>query len=76
MIDAVLTEILTAAPPAQPIEDAATWWRGHVAATAAFSTPLERAIAGGFVADRPAWAFASGYQEAMQRLVPELFGIL
>ena len=32
--------------------------------------PVDRALAGGFAADRPAWAFAAGYQAALQRLLP------
>ena len=30
--------------------------------------PIERAIAGGFMADRVAWAFSAGYQAALQHL--------
>jgi hypothetical protein len=32
--------------------------------------PVDRALAGGFAADRPTWAFAAGYQAALQRLLP------
>ena len=31
--------------------------------------PIERALAGGLAADRPAWAFAAGYQAAIQALL-------
>jgi acyl-CoA dehydrogenase len=33
---------------------------------------IHQAIIGGFVADRVAWAFASGYQAALRALVPDL----
>lgn len=32
--------------------------------------PVDRALAGGLAADRPAWAFAAGYQAAIQCLAP------
>lgn len=32
--------------------------------------PIDRALAGGFAADRPTWAFAAGYQAAIQCLAP------
>lgn len=32
--------------------------------------PVDRALSGGFAADRPTWAFAAGYQAALQRLLP------
>lgn len=32
--------------------------------------PVDRALVGGFAADRPAYAFAAGYQAALQRLLP------
>ncbi|MEE4264784.1 MAG: acyl-CoA dehydrogenase family protein [Desulfobacteraceae bacterium] len=35
-----------------------------------WKSPIDRALAGGFAADRPAWAFAAGYQAALQRLRP------
>jgi acyl-CoA dehydrogenase len=37
-----------------------------------WETPVDRALAGGYTADRPAWAFAAGYQAALQRLVPAM----
>src|ERR1700710_1780230 len=72
----VLHHILTASPEPAVAGDVAAWWTGHVAATAALAaaSTVDRAIAGGFAADRPAWAFASGYHEALQRLVPALGG--
>lgn len=43
-----------------------------MAISRAWSTPIDRAMAGGHAADRLAWAFASGYQAALRALVPEL----
>lgn len=37
-----------------------------------WTLPVERAIVGGYAADRLAYAFTSGYQAALQRLVPDL----
>jgi hypothetical protein len=34
--------------------------------------PIERSIVGGFLSDRLAWAFASGYQGAIRQLIPDL----
>jgi acyl-CoA dehydrogenase len=72
VIEAALRTLLTTSPEPAPCPDVATWWRGHLAAVAEIASPIERAIVAGFAADRPAWAFASGYQEALHRLVPAL----
>jgi acyl-CoA dehydrogenase len=40
--------------------------------TRPFSLPIDRAVAGGFLADRVAYAFAAGYEAALRRLVPGL----
>jgi hypothetical protein len=40
--------------------------------TASFALPIDRAVTGGFLADRMAYAFAAGYGAALVRLVPEL----
>ena len=40
--------------------------------TRAFSLPIDRAVAGGFLADRVAYAFAAGYEAALRRLAPGL----
>jgi acyl-CoA dehydrogenase len=60
------------APPGPParIDDFVQWKRAWKALAPAWKTPIDRALAGGFAADRPAWAFAAGYQAAIQRLVP------
>lgn len=40
--------------------------------TGLFDLPIDRAVAGGFLADRIAYAFAAGYEAALRRLVPGL----
>jgi len=57
---------------ADAVETVAQWWPGWLAISAAHVSPIERAIAGGFAADRVAWAFACGYQAALRALVPDL----
>ncbi len=49
-----------------PIGELETWWTGHVALPA--DDAITRAALGGFAADRLGYAFASGYQAALQRL--------
>jgi len=53
-----------------PAEDAAAWRRVWAGIAPRWETPFDRAIAGGAASDRPAWAFAAGYQAALQRLWP------
>lgn len=48
------------------------WWETWERLAPATSDPAARAIGGGFLADRVAWAFASGYQAALRALVPGL----
>lgn len=48
------------------------WKRIWKHMTPLWGTPVDRALAGGFAADRPAWAFAAGYQAAIQCLMPEI----
>ncbi len=40
--------------------------------TRPFSLPMDRAVAGGFLADRIGYAFAAGYEAALRRLAPDL----
>jgi acyl-CoA dehydrogenase len=40
--------------------------------TGLFTLPIDRAVAGGLLADRVAYAFAAGYEAALRRLVPWL----
>ena len=69
-----MQRLLGAAAEVVAIEDVEGWWRRHRDATAAFAATAERALAGGFAADRLGYAFASGYVEALARLVPALAG--
>ena len=39
-----------------------------------WSAPIDRAVVGGFEADRLGYAFAAGYQSALSRLIPGLEG--
>jgi alkylation response protein AidB-like acyl-CoA dehydrogenase len=72
-MDDVLRLLLETPPaPASPLEDAAAWWAHHRALAARHPSPALLALAGGLAADRPAWAFASGYQAALRALVPGL----
>jgi acyl-CoA dehydrogenase len=49
-------------------------WKVRFDASPAWSDTADRAAAGGFLSDRLAYAFASGYQAALRRLVPTLAG--
>lgn len=68
---AILDHLLDASssPPAHA-PDVAAWRRVWAGIAPRWETPCDRAIAGGTAADRPAWAFAAGYQAALQRLWP------
>ncbi len=70
----VLRHLLGDAPDAAPIADVPSWWARHHAAAEGRTTPVARAFAGGFAADRLGYAFASGYTEALSSLVPVLEG--
>lgn len=59
---------VAAAAPA--VDDVAQWLPQWRAVAAAHAAPFDRAVAGGFAADRVGWAFASGYQAALRALVP------
>lgn len=73
-MDLLLQRILSgnqAAAPA-PIPDLDTFWQRHRSAAAGLALPIERAVAGGFAADRLGYAFAAGYTEALHQLLPAL----
>jgi len=57
---------------AVPCASVAEWWPRHRAIAAEHADPIHQAIVGGFVADRVAWAFASGYQAALRALFSDL----
>ncbi|MAQ13342.1 MAG: acyl-CoA dehydrogenase [Sandaracinus sp.] len=69
-----LRHLLGDTPEAAPIADVPSWWARHQRASEGRSTPVGRAFAGGFAADRLGYAFASGYTEALASLVPVLQG--
>jgi alkylation response protein AidB-like acyl-CoA dehydrogenase len=65
-----LVRALTTGPAVDaPIESIDDWWARHCARTKTFARPVDRAIAGGFGADRLGYAFASGYREALVALL-------
>ena len=68
LLDAVLRGDATAVP-CDAIED---WWPRMLAAERGFDRSIDRAVAGGFAADRLGWAFVAGYQQALRALDPAL----
>ncbi len=63
----VLRWLVRPPPPLQaPTLDA--WWRLQRAQTAELAAPVDRAFAGGALADRLGYAFAAGYQAALASL--------
>ncbi|MBP2188211.1 acyl-CoA dehydrogenase family protein [Nocardia goodfellowii] len=70
VLEYVLTEPIAEAAPA----DVDQAWARHLAVAEAFRSPVDRAVAGGFAADRLGVAFLSGYQEALRKLLPEVAG--
>ncbi|WP_194816630.1 acyl-CoA dehydrogenase family protein [Nocardia sp. XZ_19_385] len=70
VLEYLLTEPIAEAAPAD-LEQA---WARHTAVARAFRSPVDRAVAGGFAADRLGFAFLSGYQEALRKLLPEVAG--
>ena len=68
----MLPQLGPAQAVAAPCETVADWWPRHRSIVATHPDPIHQAIVGGFVADRVAWAFASGYQAALRALVPAL----
>jgi acyl-CoA dehydrogenase len=64
-----LFEVLLSRDPATPeMPDVESWWRTYLEA-AQDQAPEVAAVLGGFAADRLAWAFASGYTAALDRLL-------
>lgn len=57
-------------PASRAFASADEFWREHVTTSAAFVAPMDRAIAGGAIADRLGYAFVAGYVAALQALVP------
>lgn len=59
-------------PPEPPQTSYDQWCRRYEPAALNWKRSLERAAAGGFVADRLAWVLAAGYGEALRALLPNL----
>ena len=55
-----------------PVAELAGWWPHYATAVQGLVLPIERAVAAGFAADRLGYAFAAGYTEALQQLLPAL----
>jgi acyl-CoA dehydrogenase len=72
-MDALLRFVLDP-PPASGSAgaDLRAWWDQTAGRCAAFTAPLELALARGACADRLGFAFAGGYAEALRVLVPDL----
>lgn len=71
-MSALLHTLVSATPERAPIDSLDDWWSRHVEATAPFARSIERAVIGGFAADRLGYAFASGYREALVALLPTI----
>jgi hypothetical protein len=67
-----LLACLHAAPQARTVDSVAEWRSAWQSPGPGTRDPVASAIAGGFAADRVAWAFTSGYQAALRALVPSL----
>jgi len=70
----ILKWILTQKPDtrSKPISSVVHWKKQHEKELHAWSEPADMAIAGGYLAGCPAYAFAVGYWAALHRLVPDL----
>jgi hypothetical protein len=71
-VDEILRFLLTT--PAQPgsLLSVGDWWRQHLGLASRFTTTVDLALAGGFMADRMGFAFASGYHAALRSLFPTM----
>ncbi|NUQ72762.1 MAG: acyl-CoA dehydrogenase family protein [Polyangiaceae bacterium] len=65
----LLSFLLTAPPDPLPIASPADLWQASRDRAAVFASPIDRAVAGGFLADRLGYAFAAGYGAALHALV-------
>lgn len=67
---AILDHVLrTSTTSPEVIRSFREWTPTWAALSVIWTRPMDRAIAAGLAADRPAWAFAGGYQAAIERLV-------
>ncbi|MBL8382685.1 MAG: acyl-CoA dehydrogenase family protein [Burkholderiales bacterium] len=72
MTPALLDRLFAAPADAEAVEHVRQWWPLHRALAGDWQAPIDRSIAGGFAADRVAWAFGAGYQGALRALDPSL----
>jgi acyl-CoA dehydrogenase len=65
--------MLAAQPPVT--DTLVAWWTATAESRCQLTTPIDRALVGGALADRLGFAFACGYNEALRALVPDVEGI-
>lgn len=68
----LLSGLLRDEPAPIPADDVGGWWRRFRGRRPDLRVPIDRAILGGFHADRVGFAFAGGYEAALRALVPAL----
>ncbi len=68
----ILDHLLRSPIAAERIDSLSTWWPRFRALEARWTSPIERAIAAGFEADRLGWAFAGAYRSALRVLAPSI----
>ena len=56
----------------KPLETITQWKESFGRIIHSWSEPVDAAVVGGFTGDRPAYAFASGYEAALRQMVPSL----
>jgi acyl-CoA dehydrogenase len=71
-VRSVLAALLRGSCARAPLESLDAWWARHVEVSCEHELPIDRAILGGFAADRVGYAFASGYREALVALLPSV----
>ena len=73
-MSSLLSQLLSAplATDADEVPDVEAWWHVHRGLAARHASSGDLALWAGFAADRPAWAFLSGYQAALRALLPSL----
>jgi acyl-CoA dehydrogenase len=67
-----IAEALCAPPRTHACSTVGEWWPRWLAVAAHHRASIDRAVAGGWDADRLGWAFAAGYQAALRALLPSL----
>ncbi|HYH95089.1 acyl-CoA dehydrogenase family protein [Hyalangium sp.] len=67
-MDEILRFLLTTPPQPGALQSLEDWWRQHLGLASRFPVTVDLALAGGFLADRLGFAFASGYHAALRSL--------